>query len=204
MFGALTENPIAIICVPIEDWGTLSEEDRDALSQYAASLVQEVKGKPFEYNQIPANAPIAPMISKNVLNMASNSWGVFAGKFSGDGRDINLDVQVRSGQINRDNDSTQRTPKQKNSLDLLAANITVRSERVILSYDIDGGFAILHINPRIWNALKRGEQQQLGDSLAGTAVWDEMGLINARLFVYRTEVGRIKPLVTGGREFLLN
>jgi hypothetical protein len=39
---------------------------------------------------------------------------------------------------------------------------------------------------------------------AGTRAWDDLKLVNARLYVYGTEVGRVKPNWSGGREFILN
>jgi hypothetical protein len=85
----------------------------------------------------------------------------------------------------------------------MVREVAVGGQPFILSYEIDGVFAVLHINPALWNALGRGEQQQVGDLLARSRAWDERNLVNARLYVYGTEVGRVKPNITGGKKFVL-
>lgn len=39
----MTATPLAVISVPITDWETLSENERKLLSEYAASLIDDVK-----------------------------------------------------------------------------------------------------------------------------------------------------------------
>lgn len=97
IWGVMTGNPLAIISIPIREWEKMSEKERDYISKYAAGMVKIVKIDPFKYCQIPNNAPVAPMIRKNVSNMNQNSWGIMGGRISDDGRDILSDKLVRSG-----------------------------------------------------------------------------------------------------------
>ncbi len=91
----------------------------------------------------------------------------------------------------------------ENTLDRMAREIVAGGQPLILSYETDGAFAILNINPAIWNALDRADRQELGDRLARAKAWDEMKLINAKFFVEGREVGRIKPNLAGSKTFLL-
>lgn len=90
-----------------------------------------------------------------------------------------------------------------NTLDQMMRTVVVGSEPLIQGYEINGRFCTLRINPRIWNSLSRGEQQQIGDILAASRAWAELDLVNARLFVFLTEVGRVKPNAWGGGKLFL-
>ncbi|MFZ2445556.1 MAG: hypothetical protein WAW37_04300 [Syntrophobacteraceae bacterium] len=100
LWGGMTATPLAVISVPITDWEALSENERKLLSEYAASLVDDVKGDPFGNSPIPAKAPAAPKIRENASRMTPKSWGIMAGRISDDGRDILSDKIVRSGTSN--------------------------------------------------------------------------------------------------------
>ena len=91
LWGSMTSQPVAMIGVPTKDWQKLSKEDKDCLEAYAASLVDEVRASPMEFQEIPESAPIAPMIRENAAAMTSNSWGIMIGAISPDGRDLMAD-----------------------------------------------------------------------------------------------------------------
>ena len=95
--GSPTSNPLCCIAVPLKDWESLPDEKKQALADYAASLVKKVKASPFKYTGINPNAPAANLIRANVAKMTDNSWGIMAGNISPDGRDITSDKIVRSG-----------------------------------------------------------------------------------------------------------
>ena len=95
--GSATSNPLCCIAVPLKDWESLPDEKKQALADYAASLVKRVKANPFKYTGINPNAPAANFIRANVAKMTDNSWGIMAGNISSDGRDITSDKIVRSG-----------------------------------------------------------------------------------------------------------
>lgn len=89
----------------------------------------------------------------------------------------------------------------QNRLDELIKETTYKGERFIQSYRIESGSAYLQLNPRLWNSLSSQEQRQICDMLASVDVWKKMGLINAWLYVYNTQIGRVAPNWTGGWEF---
>lgn len=94
------------------------------------------------------------------------------------------------------------TAKATNRLDqMIEATRLPNGQPLIESYRIESGSAYLQLNPSVWNRMSSGEQRQVCDMLAGVDVWQAMGLVNAWLFVYRTNIGRIKPRFTGGFEF---
>jgi len=95
--GSATSNPLCCIAVPLRDWESLSDGKKQALADYAASLVMKVKANPFKYTGINPNAPAAKLIRANVEKMTDNSWGIMAGNITPDGRDITSDKIVRSG-----------------------------------------------------------------------------------------------------------
>jgi hypothetical protein len=97
LWGAATGQPLAVICVPIDDWSGLTADDRGDLKAYAASLVNLVQSDPFTYSGIPASAPAAPLVRRNAAGMTAASWGVLVGKLSPDGRDILSDEIVVRG-----------------------------------------------------------------------------------------------------------
>ena len=76
----IKSDPLVEIMIPINDWNSLSETDRDLLAKYASGLVNEVKANPFAYSNIPASAPIAPRIRQSVSNMTSYSWIIHEGE----------------------------------------------------------------------------------------------------------------------------
>jgi hypothetical protein len=95
--AALTDNPLVAISVPIDDWNSISTDERNLLCEYAASLVSKVRSDPFTYSKVPPEAPAASMIRRNVSMMTSKSWGILAGRISEDGRDIYSDRIVKAG-----------------------------------------------------------------------------------------------------------
>lgn len=97
IFGSLTEHPLSVISVPSADWQALSKEERNSLEAYAASWINAIRSAPFNYTKIPASAPIAPMILRNVSRMTINSWGIVVGAISQDGQDIMSDEIVVKG-----------------------------------------------------------------------------------------------------------
>ncbi len=76
----IKSDPLVEIMIPIKDWNSLSEAERDVLAKYTSSLVNEVKANPFAYSNIPASAPIAPRIRQSVSNMTSDSWIIHEGE----------------------------------------------------------------------------------------------------------------------------
>jgi len=97
LYGELTDSPLIIISVPMKDWDSISEKERDLLCEYVASLVTQARLSPFSYTKIPQNAPIAPIIKQNVSKMTEKSWGILVGRISEDGRDIYSDKLVKTG-----------------------------------------------------------------------------------------------------------
>lgn len=95
--GGLTSNPICCISVPVKDWESLPDSRKQALADYAASLVKKVKADPFKYTGVSANAPAASAVRVNVTKMTDASWGIMVGDVSPDSRDITSDRIVRSG-----------------------------------------------------------------------------------------------------------
>jgi hypothetical protein len=98
LWGALTDQPLAVISVPVKDWQALSKEERESLEAYAASFVDAVRASPFDFTNIPASAPVAPTIRKKAAAMTSSSWGVMTGAISADGRNVMSDVLAVTGQ----------------------------------------------------------------------------------------------------------
>jgi len=84
-------------------------------------------------------------------------------------------------------------------LDELIKATTYNGKKFIQSYRIENGSAYLQLNPSLWNSLSEPQKRQLCDALA--ASWNGMGLLNGWLYVYSTEIGRIKPNWSGGWEF---
>lgn len=89
-----------------------------------------------------------------------------------------------------------------NRLDELQQQLTINGESFIESYTINGGSAYIKLNSNIWNKLATREQRQICDTLANTDVWKKIPVINAWLSVGSTQIGRIKPNMSGGFEFL--
>ena len=97
LYAELTNDPLVVINVPIEDWDSISEKERNLLCKYVASLVNQVRSNPFSYTRIPQNAPIAPRLKENISKMTNKSWGILTGQISEDGRDIYSDKLVKTG-----------------------------------------------------------------------------------------------------------
>jgi len=97
LYAELTNDPLVVISVPIRNWESISEKERNLLCQYVASLVNLVRSNPFSYTRVPQNAPIAPKLRENVSRMTDKSWGILAGRISEDGRDIYSDKLVITG-----------------------------------------------------------------------------------------------------------
>lgn len=89
-----------------------------------------------------------------------------------------------------------------NRLDELQQQLTVNGVSFIESYTVSGGSAYVKLSPKLWNSLSRGEQRQLCDMMANTDVWKKIPVINAWLSVGNTQIGRIKPNMSGSFEFL--
>lgn len=96
--GGGTSNPLCCIIVPSSDWKSLPESNKDALADYAASLISKVKANPLQYSGVSPGAPAASFVSGNISKMSSNSWCIFAGQMTPDGKDIGLDYTAKSGQ----------------------------------------------------------------------------------------------------------
>ncbi|HEY3349026.1 MAG TPA: hypothetical protein VGM13_04570 [Thermoanaerobaculia bacterium] len=92
--------------------------------------------------------------------------------------------------------------KAGNRLDELIASTVVNGQPLIDSYKIEGGSAYIQMNPRMWNAMSAGEHRQIVDMLARTDVWQSIGVLNAWLRVYQTDLGRIRKSWTGDWEFV--
>jgi hypothetical protein len=88
-----------------------------------------------------------------------------------------------------------------NRLNELQSTMTYNGKQFIKSYNIDGGSVYLKLSANLWNSLSTYQQRQICDSLAATDVWKKTGVINAWLSVGSTEIGRIKPTLSGGFEF---
>jgi hypothetical protein len=95
--GSGTSNPICYIALPSRDWDSLSGSKKQALADYAASLVNKVKAHPFKYSGVSSSAPAASFISRNIAKMTDTSWCIEVGPISDDGRDINAERNVRCG-----------------------------------------------------------------------------------------------------------
>jgi hypothetical protein len=93
-------------------------------------------------------------------------------------------------------------PSSGNRLDQLIATTVVNGHPLISSYKIEGGSAYVQMNPRMWNAMGSGEHRQIVDMLARTDVWQSIGVLNAWLRVYQTDLGRIRKSWTGDWEFV--
>jgi len=88
LWGALTEEPLSVISVPVDDWKALSEEQRIYLEAYAASRINAIRSSPFDFLTIPSDAPAAPIVLRKVSNMTADSWGIMVGTASLDGHAI--------------------------------------------------------------------------------------------------------------------
>ncbi|MFG0275175.1 MAG: hypothetical protein ACF8QF_08960 [Phycisphaerales bacterium] len=97
LWGALSNQPLAVIWVPSADWQALSERERAELGGYAASLVDAVRALPLEYSGISASAPTAPIVIERAASMTSESWGIGIGSVSNDGKDILADAVLPRG-----------------------------------------------------------------------------------------------------------
>jgi hypothetical protein len=86
-------------------------------------------------------------------------------------------------------------------LDEFIQSTTFKGQRFIQSYRIESGSAYLQLNPSLWNSLSPMEQRLICDGLVSVDVWKKMGLINAWLYVYNTEIGRVASNWTGGWKF---
>ena len=91
--------------------------------------------------------------------------------------------------------------KAKEELDLLVQTLIKNKIPIIEEYTILDDSAYIRLNPMIWNSLTSGEQRQVCDILAVNKVWKDSGLLNGRLFVFETRIGRIGPNWSGGFEF---
>jgi hypothetical protein len=96
LFGELTDNPLVVINVPINDWDSISYKDKSLLCEYVKSLITQVRSDPFAYTKIPQNAPIAHKFKQNIFKMTDKSWGVLVGRISEDGRHIYSDKVART------------------------------------------------------------------------------------------------------------
>jgi hypothetical protein len=68
-------------------------------------------------------------------------------------------------------------------------------------YEVVGPFSVnIRVNPSVWNALSREEQQQLMDDLAAKRIVEDIRA-TLHLRVRRTEVGTIAPDIGGGYRF---
>lgn len=97
LWGALTEEPLSMIAVPTTDWKTLSEAERNALDAYAASWVNSIRSSPFDFSNIPSDAPAARLVRQKVSKMTADSWGIMTGPVSPDGHAIMTDNLVVKG-----------------------------------------------------------------------------------------------------------
>lgn len=97
LYGELTNDPLVIINVPINDWDSISEKERGLLYKYVGSLLTQVRSNPFSYTKIPQNAPIAPRLKQNISRMTDKSCGILVGRISEDGRDIYSDKLLKNG-----------------------------------------------------------------------------------------------------------
>jgi len=97
LYAELSNDPLVVINLPIEDWDSISADERNLLCEYVASLVNQVRSNPFSYTKIPPDAPIAPRLRANISKMTDKSWGILAGRISEDGRDIYSDKLVKTG-----------------------------------------------------------------------------------------------------------
>ncbi|MGA7991416.1 MAG: hypothetical protein WCC53_08300 [Thermoanaerobaculia bacterium] len=89
-----------------------------------------------------------------------------------------------------------------NRLDQLIAATAANGQPLISSYRIEAGSAYIQMNPSMWNAMTPSEHRQIVDMLARTDVWQSIGVINAWLRVYQTDLGRIRKSWTGDWEFV--
>ena len=97
LWGEVTSKPLCCISLPIEDWESLPEKDKDSLASYAASLVKKIKADPFKYAKVSLNASLASVVRTKVVAMTDDSWGIMVGSISPDGIDIGADRIARSG-----------------------------------------------------------------------------------------------------------
>jgi hypothetical protein len=97
--------------------------------------------------------------------------------------------------------SQAKSSKKMNRLDELRKETTIRGRPFIQSYTIEGASAHIQLNPSLWNSMSSSEQRQICDMLAATDVWQKMNLLNAYLYVNKTNIGRIGPALTGGFKF---
>jgi len=91
LWGALSNQPIALVCVPESDWQSLSKDEQESLGAYAASCVDVVRRSPLKYSGLPSTAPAASAIRGKAAAMTAESWGIMTGMVSTDGVDIAAD-----------------------------------------------------------------------------------------------------------------
>lgn len=77
---------------------------------------------------------------------------------------------------------------------------TVGKKHLIERWRWERGSSYVYLEPGVWNSLSSAQQRQLLDQIANSTFMD--GLINMWLYVGATEVGRIKPRMSGGFEFV--
>lgn len=97
LWNALTTEPLAVISVPASDWKALSEEEKTALEAYAAGRIDAIRTSPFDFLNIPRDAPAARIVLQKVANMTEDSWGVVVGPISLDGHAIMAENLVAKG-----------------------------------------------------------------------------------------------------------
>ena len=98
ILGIGTENPKCCIAVPIKEWKSATNKNRDILKKYAEHNINIVKADPFKYagdlNPVPS---IADQFRANVARMGGNSWCIEAGRITADGKTILIEKTVASG-----------------------------------------------------------------------------------------------------------
>lgn len=98
ILGIGTENPKCCIAVPIKEWKSATNKNREILRKYAEYNVNIVKADPFKYagdlNPVPS---IADKFKANAARMGSNSWCIEAGSVTSDGKTIQIEKTVASG-----------------------------------------------------------------------------------------------------------
>jgi hypothetical protein len=72
--------------------------------------------------------------------------------------------------------------------------------RLIERWRWERGSAYVWLEPGPWNSMSHSQQRQLLDQIANSTFMD--GLVNMWLYVGATDVGRIKPKISGGFEFV--
>ncbi len=141
LLGAVTADPKASIAVPLDAWNEISDEERDELMHYAASLIEPMRRDPLAFCQIPASAPVAGMVLENAGRMGPRSWVIYGGRL--DGSDILTDEVVASGANHQLGPRPETSPPEEIIAQLLAGG--VRADSPWHRSNFDG----------IWNAVLR-------------------------------------------------